>query len=166
MFFICWRHVSYKVFVPYFMVLICSLLQLINKFILVVFMQVFGTRDLFSDIGTMLKFGTLNCIKLFYNSISGQFNQFLYYVTFSGGRSSFSWLVLFHTRPKILPKESGYIDFKKVVDFVFNFPFSLLLYISNFSVSWGVLSLVYIVLLTVILSSSVFYPLRFWPVLF
>ena len=90
MYFICWRHVSYKVFVPYFMVLICSLLQLINKFILVVFMQVFGTRDLFSDIGTMLKFGTLNCIKLFYNSISGQFNPFLYYATFSISRSSFS----------------------------------------------------------------------------
>jgi len=146
------------------MVLKCSLLQLINKYTLVVFMQVFRTRVSLPDIGTMLKFGTLNCIKLFYNSISGQFNQFLYNVTFSVSRSSFSWLVIFHTSPKILPKESGYIDFKKVVDFVFNF--SLLLFILIFSVSWCVLSLVYIVLLTVVLSSSVFYPLRFWPVLF
>ena len=142
------------------------LLQLINKYTSVVFMQVFRTRVSFSDIGTMLKFGTLNCIKLFYNSISGQFNPFLYYVTFSVRRSSFSWLVLFHTSPKILPKESGYVDLKKVVDFVLNFSFSLFLFILIFSVSWGVLCLVYIVLLTVALSFSVFYPLRFWPVLF
>ena len=148
------------------MVLKCSLLQLINKYTLVVFMQVFRTRVSFSDIGTMLKLETLNCIKLCYNSISGQFNPFLYYATFSVSRSSFSWLVLFHTSPKILPKESGYVDLKKVVDFVFNFSFSLLLFILIFSVSWDVLCLVCIVLLTVVLSSSVFYPLRFWPVLF
>ena len=113
MYFICWRHVSYKVFVPYFMVLKCSLLQLINKYTLVLFMQVFGTRDLFSDIGTMLKFGTLNCIKLFYNSISGQFNPFLYYATFSISRSSFSWLILFHTSPKILRKKVAILILKK-----------------------------------------------------
>jgi len=114
------------------MVLKCSLLQLINKYTLVVFMQVFRTRVSFSDIGTMLKFGTLNCIILFYNSISGQFNPFLYYATFSVSRSSFSWLVLFHTSPKILRNESGYVDLKKVVDFVFNFSFSLFLFILIF----------------------------------
>ena len=124
MFFICWRHVQS----------ICTIFYGIKMLFVAAYKQIylscvyasFRTWVSFSDIGTMLKFGTLNCIKLFYNSISGQFNQFLYYVTFSVSRSSFSWLVLFHTSPKILPKESGYVDLKKVVDFVFNFSFSLL----------------------------------------
>ena len=52
-------------FVPYFMVLKFSLLQLINKYTSGVFMQVVRTRVSFSDVRTVLKFRTLNCIKVF-----------------------------------------------------------------------------------------------------
>ena len=87
-------------------------LQLINKYTSLVFMEVVRTRVSFSDIGTMLKFRTLNCIKLFYNSISGQFNSFLYYATFSVSRSSFLDYFYFILAPKYCVTKVDMLIFK------------------------------------------------------
>jgi hypothetical protein len=56
---------SHKSFVTYFMVLKLPLLQLMNKYTTVVFMQVVRVRVSFSDVCTRLKFRTLICIKVF-----------------------------------------------------------------------------------------------------